>query len=85
MAVQWTDPCAKYAALHEAYMQLISGEREALIRTKTGETEEEVRYQAANLNALRLEMSIAERQCAAANGTVSVRQRFAITAGSRLP
>ena len=79
MAVDWTDPCARATALREAYFALVSGDRESLIRTRTGEGEREVRFQAANLDTLKRELTAAEAECkAVADGKP---RRFAFTAG----
>lgn len=85
MAIDWADPCARFAALQQAYFTLLSGGAgaEKLIRTRSGDTEEEVRYSAANLPLLKQEMEAAERDCAAKNGVALPRRRFAIRAGAR--
>lgn len=83
--IDWTDPCARYAALQQAYFTLLSGGAgaETLIRTRSEHTEREVRYSAGNLKVLKSELDAAERACAAKNGTLLPRQRFAIRGGAR--
>lgn len=81
--VDWTDACARAAALRTAYFALISGGGESLIRYRGPEGEREVRYQAANISILKTELQSAEAECAALTGTVSPNRRFAIRAGAR--
>ena len=81
MAVDWTDPCAKAAALREAYYTLVQGAQEASIRIRNGEHEREVAYSKVDLKTLQTEYQLAEAACAQKNGTGG--RRFAITAGSR--
>jgi hypothetical protein len=81
--VDWSDPCARYAALRDAYFELVRGNGETLIRQKAPEGEQEVRYHPADLNTLRAEMSVAQAECAALNGSTNPRRRFAIRAGSQ--
>lgn len=80
--VDWTDPCARAATLSNAYYALLSGQQEQVVRTRSGESEDEVRFAAANLDALRSEMQAAQAECAALTGTPNRRRRFAIQAGS---
>lgn len=81
-AVQWEDPCARYAALRDAYYLLLAGNGETLIRQKGPEGEQEVRYHPADLNMLRAEMTAAQAECTAAQGGNNPRRRFAIRGGS---
>ncbi|WP_316172136.1 MULTISPECIES: hypothetical protein [unclassified Bradyrhizobium] len=81
--VNWDDPCARYAALRDAYFQIVSGGGETLIRTKGPEGEQEVRFHAADLDTLRNEMNAAQAECAASTAGVNPRRRFAIRAGSQ--
>lgn len=84
MAVDPNDPCAVAAYLKTVLMARIAGESEAMIRTKTGETEQEVRFHAPMALAdLRAEIERQDQLCAIANGTSIKPKRFAITAGSR--
>jgi hypothetical protein len=83
MAVDFSDPCARYAALRDAYYNLISGGAETLIRYKGPEGEREVRFQAANINFLRSEMQSAQAECLALTSGVNPNRRFAIRGGSR--
>lgn len=81
--VDWSDPCARAAALREAYFSLLSGGQEAEIRTRTLDAEEMVRFARADLNTLRSEMRRAEDECAAANGAPNPNRRFAISLNYR--
>jgi hypothetical protein len=81
--VQWDDPCARYAALRDAYYQIVSGGGETLIRQKGPDGEQEVRYHAADLETLRTEMNSAQAECAAPSAGTNPRRRFAIRAGSQ--
>ena len=82
MAVDWTDPCAKAAALSTAYYALVSGQGESYIRYRGPEGEREVRYQKADLSVLKAEMLQAQADCDAKNGVASKSRRFAIRGGS---
>ncbi len=82
MAVNWTDPCARAEALRGAYFALVSGQSEQTVRFRSNDAEQEVRFQAANLDVLRTELRAAEAECAAAQGAAGRPRRFAITAGS---
>lgn len=81
MAVDWTDACARAAALREAYFALVQG-GETMVRVRNGEHEQEVRYGQANMTTLLRELRIAEAECAAATGGTTGR-RFAIRLGAR--
>lgn len=83
MAVNWEDPCARYAALRDAYYSLLSGGTETLIRRKGPVGEEEVRYGAAKLDVLKLEMIAAQAECAASTGADNPNRRFAIRGGAQ--
>jgi hypothetical protein len=82
--IDWTDPCARAAALRAAYYNLISGQSESLIRHSTTEGDQEVRYARADLPALKAECEASEAECAIANGTAvpSRARRFSIRGGS---
>ncbi|UDL95498.1 hypothetical protein LGH83_04555 [Lichenihabitans sp. PAMC28606] len=80
--VDWTDPCARAAALTSAYYAILSGDREQRIRTRTLETETDVTFAASNVTVLRDEMIAAQNACDIANGQPDPRRRFAISAGS---
>ena len=80
--VDWTDPCARAAALRNAYYALISGGQEQEIRTRTLDAEEVVRFSPGNQAALLMQLRAAEAECAAKNGTANPTRRFAITAGA---
>lgn len=82
-AVNWDDPCARYAALRDAYFSIVSGGGETLIRIKGPDGEQEVRYHAADLDTLRNEMNSAQAECAASTQGVNPRRRFAIRGGAQ--
>ena len=84
MAVDWTNPCARAAALRTAYFDLIRGETESAIRQSTPEGDQEVRYSKPDVERLKRELDAAEAECAASNGAPTpVRaRRFAIRGGS---
>lgn len=84
MAVDWTDPCARAAALREAYFALISGQSEWLVRYRGPEGEREVRFQNTNIEVLRSELRDAETACEASGGPAAQRgRRYAIRGGAR--
>jgi hypothetical protein len=83
MAVDWDDPCARYAALRDAYHQILTGGGETLIRRKGPQGEEEVRYHAPDLNALKAEMVAAQAECAASTQGANPRRRFAMRLGAQ--
>lgn len=83
VAVDWTDPCAKAAALRAAYYRMVSGDLESEIRTRTLDGEEMVRFQPGDIDALRSDLASAEADCAAKQAigsTPPFPKRFAITA-----
>ena len=77
----WTDPCARAAALREAYYRLLSGETEAQVRVRSGDVDQFVAFHATRIDALKAELMRAEAECAAAQGKPP--RRFAIRLGSR--
>jgi len=79
----FSDPCARFAALRDAYYLLISGAQESLVRYKGPNGEQEVRFTAGNAEKLRDEMIAAEAACSAATGAANTSRRYAIRAGSR--
>lgn len=81
--IDWSDPCARAGALSNAYYSLLAGHREIEIRTRTLDAEELVRFQAVDIEKLRIEMLSAQSDCAKATGQRDPNRRFAITAGSR--
>lgn len=82
-AIDWSNPCARYAALRDAYFQHLSGGAETLIRYRGPEGEREVRYGAQNLVVLQAEMNAAQAECAALNGTPNPGRRSAIRLGAQ--
>jgi gpW len=83
MAVDWTDPCARLAALQGAYYNLISGQSESLVRYKGPEGEREVRFAIANLDDLRAEIQVASAACAVVNGQPDPGRRYSIRGRGR--
>jgi hypothetical protein len=77
-AVDWTNPCERFAALSNAYYSLVTGGQETEIRTRTLDAEEMVRFSRADLNALRNELRAAETACCAQLGLPNPNRRFAI-------
>jgi hypothetical protein len=77
-AVDWTNPCERFAALSKAYYALITGALETEIRTRTLDAEEMVRFSRTELNALRNEMRAAEAACRALTGAPNPNRRFAM-------
>jgi hypothetical protein len=83
MAVDWEDPCARYAALRDAYYAVLSSGSETLIKYKGPEGEREVRCHAQDLSWLLKEMQAAQDQCAIKNNLSPPNRRFAIRAGTQ--
>lgn len=83
MAVDWSDPCARAAALSQAYYNTLAGNGETLIRIKGPEGEQEVRYHAQDLATLKTEMVSAQAECAASTSGVNPNRRFAIRGGAK--
>jgi hypothetical protein len=82
-AVDWTNPCARAAALRNAYYALMTGARETEIRTRTLDAEDFVRFQTVDAGKLQIELQAAERECDRLCGKPDPNRRFAITAGNR--
>lgn len=80
--VDWTDPCARYAALRTAYFEAARGQRKS-IHFQSGDTSQSVEYSPADMSVLKTEMDTAQRECQLAQGVAAPPQRFAIQAGSR--
>mgnify|MGYP001766261332 CR=1 FL=1 len=81
--IDWSNPCARFAALQKAYHELLTGARELEIRTRTLDAEDFVRFQAADIEKLRIEMQQAEGECLASQGLPNPRRRVAIGLGYR--
>ena len=77
-AVDWTNPCERFAALSKAYYSLVTGAQESEIRTRTLDAEEMVRFSKADLNTLRNELRAAETACCAKLALPNPNRRFAI-------
>ncbi|MGY3588074.1 hypothetical protein [Bradyrhizobium sp. USDA 4350] len=85
MATDFSDPCARAAALRDAYFNLISGANESLIRFKGPNGEQEVRFGQGKVELLKSEWEAAENACAIQNGGTNTHRRYAIRAGARRP
>ena len=83
MAVDFSDPCQRAAALRDAYFNLIAGANESLIRFRGPNGEQEVRFGPGKVELLKSEWEAAENACAVANGTANAHRRYAIRAGAR--
>ena len=83
MAVDFSDPCARYVALRDAYYTLLQGGVETLVRFKGPEGEQEVRYSSTKLELLKAEMMQAQSECSAETGTPNPNRRFAIRGGAQ--
>ncbi len=81
--IDWTDPCARAAALSSAYYAALAGSREIEIRTRSFDADELVRFLPVDIEKLRIEMQSAQSECAKARGHRDPNRRFAITAGNR--
>lgn len=80
MAVDWTDPCARFAALNDAYMLLISGGQTQTVEYLANGVTRRVGFSKADLGTLRLEMERARQEC---SGSGELPRRFAISGGAR--
>ena len=80
--VDWSDPCARSAALRAAYNRLLSGEFEVEIRTRTLDAEEMVKFATPDLATLRVEMEAANAECEALNGGGTAAPRRRAIAGT---
>jgi hypothetical protein len=81
--VDWTDPCARFRALSDAYFEIISGGKAAKVAYTANGVAREVTWAFSNIAALKREMLRAEDDCAIASGAPRAARRFAIDAGSR--
>lgn len=82
-AIDWSDPCQRAQALHDAYMRLVSGEQESEVTYQANGVLRRVRYAAVSMSALLNELRAAQGECAAQLGEAAPRKRYAIVAGSR--
>ncbi len=62
--IDWSDPCARAAELRRAYHELVAGEKESVLRSRSNDVEEEVRFHPANLTELKAAIAEAEAACA---------------------
>lgn len=83
--VDWSDPCARAAALKAAYHERLAGGTSSRVRFRSGDNEQEVQtsHSGASLAELKRAWWDAEDECRALQGLPPLRRRFAITAGSR--
>lgn len=81
--VDWTNPCARAAALRAAYYEVLSGGNVTLIKESANGGEREVRFGKADIQRLSNELQRAEDECAAATGLPARPRRYAIRLGSR--
>lgn len=77
-AVDWNNPCERYAALNKAYFQLLSGAQEVEIRTRTLDAEEMVRFAKGDMNMLNIQLRSAENACLLSQGLPNPNRRHAI-------
>ena len=83
-AIDWSNPCQRFAALSLAYYQLISGVNPASVEYSANGVARKVTYSFANIDALRRQMIAAQDACDIANGAAKrPARRFAIEAGSQ--
>lgn len=85
-ATDWNDPCARAAALRDAYFAALTGGQLQKVRFKHGDNEQEVAYgtSVGSIAALKKEMQTAEDECRASQGLPPISRRFAIRGGARL-
>lgn len=83
--IDWTDPCARAAALRDAYYERLHGGTSTRVRFRAGDNEQELQssHSGPSLADLRREWWAAEDECRAAQGKPPLRRRFAIRAGAR--
>jgi len=81
--VDWSDPCAKFKALSDAYYTIISGGNAAEVSYMANGVSRTVKFSFSNIAALKREMLASEDQCAILNGAPRTARRFAIDSGSR--
>lgn len=79
--VDWTNPCARAAALSSAYYTLISGGQETFIHTRTYDSEQRVRFEAAKVDVLKRELEQAQAECDALTDPARRPRRFCFTGG----
>lgn len=80
--IDWSNACARSAALRDAYYRLVSGAQEVEISTRTNDAEERVKFSPANIGALKAEMTAADEACQRANGLTPAPRRFAMRLGA---
>ncbi len=82
--VDFADPCARAAYLTAAYYRILGGGQAERIRTKSGDSEDDVSFSKSNLTVLRDEMNAAQAECAAKTGNLAApHRRFALTVGTQ--
>lgn len=80
--IDWTDACARAAALREAYYNAVQGGGETSIRYRGPNGERHVTFGQGNMESLLSELRIAEQECAASTGTLAASRRFSIRGGA---
>lgn len=83
--VDWSDPCARAKALHDAYYERLAGGTAQRVRFRHGDNEQEVQTSVlqGNLTIIRRAMQDAEDECRKLRGLQPLNRRFAIRGGSR--
>ena len=84
-AVDWTDACARAAALRDAYFNLLSGAKVQTVEYQDGGVQRSVTYMSTkiDLSELRNELRAAEEECLTGVSTSTTNtKRFAIRAGA---
>jgi hypothetical protein len=80
-AIDWTDPCARAAALRSAYFELMSGTRESSFTYLANGVQRTAEYSKGNLDMLAAELQKAEAECSAKINGTAPRRRQAIQFG----
>jgi hypothetical protein len=82
--VDWTalTPCQLAAALKQAYYDLLTGQKEEVVRARGPNAEDEVKFTKANINDLWAQYVAAQAECDGA-GVDSPTRRRAFRLGSR--
>jgi len=82
--IDWTDPCARAAALRDAYYALISGGKPIEVSYQDGGTERSVKYSSTKLDMSRLwaEYRAAAEECDPTAAEADGRRRYALRGGS---
>jgi len=85
MAIDWTDACARAAALRDAYFALVSGSKAQSVAYQDAGVQRSVTYASSKIDLARLrdEIRAAEEECLTGEpaSTISTK-RYAIRGGS---